>query len=108
MGRPGEVGGGAVGGGGGAGGFCADASGVRIPMASASSRRMRMGCFIRLFLGWERLSRNCSARFRSSQHSECKTLYQAAAAAPGGLKQRQHIRDALSVIPNVVRDLLVG
>jgi hypothetical protein len=59
------VGGGAEGGG--AGGFCAEATGTRSPIASASSTKMRMSGFVDLFLGRVRLSRKFSAQVSASQ-----------------------------------------
>ena len=54
-------------GGGGAGGFCANATGTRRPIASASWTKMRMRGLTELFLGRERLSRKFSAQVSSSQ-----------------------------------------
>lgn len=55
------------GGGAGAGGFCANATGTKSPIASASSTKMRMRVFIDLFLGRKRLSCKFSAQVSSSQ-----------------------------------------
>jgi len=55
------------GGGAGAGGFCANATGTRSPIASASSTKMRMRGFTDLFLGRERLSNKFSTQVSSSQ-----------------------------------------
>jgi hypothetical protein len=55
------------GGGEGAGGFCANPTGTKSPIASASSTKMRMCVFIDLFLGRKRLSCKFSAQVSSSQ-----------------------------------------
>jgi hypothetical protein len=55
------------GGGAGAGGFCANATGPRSPIASASSTKVRMRGFTDLLLGRARQSRKFSAQVSSSQ-----------------------------------------
>jgi hypothetical protein len=55
------------GGGAGAGGFCANATDARSPIASASSTKMRIRGFTDLFLGRERLSHKFSTQVSSSQ-----------------------------------------
>jgi len=55
------------GGGAGAGGFCANATGPRSPIASASSAKVRMRGFTDPLLGRARQSRKFSAQVSSSQ-----------------------------------------
>jgi hypothetical protein len=55
------------GGGAGAGGFCANATGTRSPIASASSTKVRVRGFTDLLLGRERQSHKFSAQVSSSQ-----------------------------------------
>jgi hypothetical protein len=63
-------------GGGGAGGFCANATGTRSPIATASSTKIRMRGFTDLFLGRERLSRKfIGLRFRADGSGDMVFAY---------------------------------
>ena len=88
------MGGGLVGGGAGAGGFCANATGTRSPIVSASSTKTRILGFTDLFLGRKVLKPNLvgkSVQVKASKRTtELTCRYEYITTWRGGLAKRRY------------------